>query len=59
MSRYGYRISYNNETISESNLEFDSYSEAESEGNFAASSLADNNGLGLDWYDFTVEVFDE
>lgn len=52
--RYGYIVYLDGAVISESSMEYDSYSEAESEGNFSASCYADS--MDRHWSEFDVEV---
>lgn len=51
---YKYIVYLDGEVITESNYEFESYDEANSEGNFAAGCYADS--MDRKWFEFEVEV---
>lgn len=52
--KYAYTITLDGRFISQSNFEYDSYDEAESEGYFAVRSYADM--MNVDWSEFVVTV---
>lgn len=52
--KYAYTITLDGRFISQSNFEYDSYDEAESEGYFAVRSYADM--MNVHWSEFVVTV---
>ena len=52
--KFGYEIYLDNKLISDSNIEYESEYEAESEGNFEISSLADC--YDRHWSEFTLSI---